>query len=461
MSSAKTIADILAFAELIDPRSFIGNPFTSQPIYIAACAFLMESVAHSSQPTSRDASPPRSDNQDAPRSETSRNPKSSAKAQGPRKAAKKEKFSLLATAANQNYQRCYKALEQLEKYWAGARYIITALDQKAKGIWDPETYTTEQMESTKLKAESQMHSWRNNIPSNFSNPAGSPNNFRGVLSPLPVPASPLAVGMTIDLSQALGWSLSGITNSPNSNLAFLYQPIGVVGDQAPPSQPTTAGTLIYDPIRQSVPETRPNIQSTSHNPPYLHHRNSSSSSLQSNAQGMLPPGPKYNGPVTKADTSDAEMLLNLTSPFSTSPSASGSFPQLPQHSTTYERSSGGQPVTSPSHLRDSKTSVQTNNSPSSGVYDFGTTSIIGSPYSGISRGGGYTALSGYGYGGGLGMGMVGEMMITSQDIDMSALGGEMMPWLQDYLPSDMMNFFDSSGGTSGNAGSAEKELLLF
>jgi hypothetical protein len=60
MSSAKTIADILAFAELIDPRSFIGNPFTSQPMYIAACAFLKESAAHtSSQPTSRDASPPR------------------------------------------------------------------------------------------------------------------------------------------------------------------------------------------------------------------------------------------------------------------------------------------------------------------------------------------------------------------------------------------------------------------
>src|ERR1700761_5315794 len=50
MSSAKTIADILAFAELIDVKSFIGNPFTSQPMYIAACAFLAEAAAHSSQP---------------------------------------------------------------------------------------------------------------------------------------------------------------------------------------------------------------------------------------------------------------------------------------------------------------------------------------------------------------------------------------------------------------------------
>ena len=54
MSSAKTIADILAFAELIDVKSFIGNPFTSQPMYIAACTFLAEAAAHSSRPPSRE-----------------------------------------------------------------------------------------------------------------------------------------------------------------------------------------------------------------------------------------------------------------------------------------------------------------------------------------------------------------------------------------------------------------------
>ncbi|RMZ90205.1 hypothetical protein DV736_g2572, partial [Chaetothyriales sp. CBS 134916] len=33
MSSTKTSADILAFTELIDIKGFIGNPFTSQPIW--------------------------------------------------------------------------------------------------------------------------------------------------------------------------------------------------------------------------------------------------------------------------------------------------------------------------------------------------------------------------------------------------------------------------------------------
>ena len=59
MSSAVAIADILAFSELVDSKAVNGNPFTNQPIYIAACTFLEESAAHStSNPTSRSPSLP-------------------------------------------------------------------------------------------------------------------------------------------------------------------------------------------------------------------------------------------------------------------------------------------------------------------------------------------------------------------------------------------------------------------
>lgn len=63
-------------------------------------------------------------------------------------AAEKQmaKHTLLATAANQNYQRCYRALQSLETYWAGVKYILTVLDQKAKGVVDPLLYTREEME---------------------------------------------------------------------------------------------------------------------------------------------------------------------------------------------------------------------------------------------------------------------------------------------------------------------------
>ncbi|KAL0259606.1 hypothetical protein SLS55_005343 [Diplodia seriata] len=62
------------------------------------------------------------------------------------------KHTLLAAAANQNYQRCYRALQSLETYWAGVKYILTVMDQKAKGVVDPLLYTREEMEWAQILA---------------------------------------------------------------------------------------------------------------------------------------------------------------------------------------------------------------------------------------------------------------------------------------------------------------------
>jgi hypothetical protein len=228
MSSAKTIADILAFAELIDPKSLIGNPFTSQPIYIAACAFLMESVANTSQPPSREASP----TPDARPADRFKSPASKYSNHDSRPA----KHSLLASAANQNYQRCYKSLQQLEQYWGGVGYILHALDQKSKGIWDCETFNNEEYEAVEVARRGPLSRL-----SRFEHPS-SPN----------VP--PIA------------YSLTGTTNSPNSNLTVLFQGSvaqpGAAAASAPPqpssaptSAPTPPGNMVYDPIRQSLPDT--------------------------------------------------------------------------------------------------------------------------------------------------------------------------------------------------------------
>jgi hypothetical protein len=50
----------------------------------------------------------------------------------------------------------------------------------------------------------------------------------------------------------------------------------------------------------------------------------------------------------------------------------------------------------------------------------------------------------------MGRGEFGDMMIQSQDIDMSALGDDMMPWLE-YLPHEMLHF-DGSGEFVGGGG---------
>ena len=52
----------------------------------------------------------------------------------------------------------------------------------------------------------------------------------------------------------------------------------------------------------------------------------------------------------------------------------------------------------------------------------------------------------------LGLGGVGDMMMMeSQDIDMSTIGGEMVPWLE-YLPQDVLNYFDGGGNNAAIPG---------
>jgi hypothetical protein len=239
MSSAKSIADILTFAELIDYKSLVGNPFASQPIYIAACAFLSESVANSSQPPSRETSPTPDFRIDHAKTASLR--------YGSNHDARPMKHSLLASAASQNYQRCYKSLQQLHQYWGGVGYILNVLDQKAKGIQDCETFTNEEFEALKVAR-------------------------RGSLRRLPRlehPSSPHV--------PPIAYSLTGTTNSPNSNLTVLYQANlstqpGAAGSASitcgpppPPPPPssvpvsaaTPPGNMIYDPIRQSLPVTPP------------------------------------------------------------------------------------------------------------------------------------------------------------------------------------------------------------
>ncbi|EFX06493.1 c6 zinc finger domain containing protein [Grosmannia clavigera kw1407] len=191
MSSAKTIADILAFAELIDPKSFIGNPFTSQPMYIAACAFLMESAANVTFPASREYVSPSADDL---LPETEQRDRSSGRDPGAAKFTTSSKHALLASNANQNYQRCYKSLQQMQTYWGGVRYILTALDQKAKGIWDCETYTSEEYESIKTPPR---HSALRELATleNSNSPSVPP----------------------------IAWSLTGTSNSSSPSLTLLFQ----------------------------------------------------------------------------------------------------------------------------------------------------------------------------------------------------------------------------------------------
>lgn len=110
-------------------------------MYIAACAFLMES-AYYSLPSFRSTSPPP---QPLLTNQSSGFVMPTMDSSGSTGGKSNAKHILLASAANENYQRCYKALTALNTYWEGTGYILTVLDQKAKGIVDPLLYNSEDM----------------------------------------------------------------------------------------------------------------------------------------------------------------------------------------------------------------------------------------------------------------------------------------------------------------------------
>lgn len=218
MSSAKTIADILQFAELIDPKSFLSNPFTCQPLYISACAFLAESVMLVQQ---NDSSNEHRSSQydDDTHGRDNIQESSEQKSPGP--------------AVHQNYAKCHRGLQQIQSYWSGAKYIVTALEQRASGIWDPETYTTDEMESTKLPTFEVPKEWKRKVSPSWNS---SQDNHH-------------IAGSVIDQSHAIGWSLTGTTNSPTSNLTFLYPSNTACGNSPQVCPPS--GNMVYDPIRQA------------------------------------------------------------------------------------------------------------------------------------------------------------------------------------------------------------------
>ncbi|KAI5454799.1 hypothetical protein NCC49_003682 [Naganishia albida] len=103
LSSAKSISDIAAFAELVDPQA-ITQPFVNYPFFTAGRFFVKETLLYVHMST---------DN-------------SSGKS--------KPALALLKSSARQNYERMKALLMTLEFYWAGVRYITAALTQKAEGV---------------------------------------------------------------------------------------------------------------------------------------------------------------------------------------------------------------------------------------------------------------------------------------------------------------------------------------
>ena len=430
MSSAKTIADILSFSELVDGKSFIGNPFTSQPMYIAACAFLMESAYYSS-PSSRPTSPypqPLLANQSSgfvmPSMESSNASERKSTA----------KHILLASAAKENYQRCYKALKALNTYWEGTGYILTVLDQKAKGIVDPLLYTAEDMENTAENTPLGTAGWcgpkapTDAIPSSerphgvsdippdgkwspkFDPSQGKHNQLRTFTAPLTKHSV---------LFSAIGWALTGATNSSQPNLSLLYQ-MPTTETETSPNK--IAYSSQYSHSYSTLPVQSNPAQSSNSSFPHL--VNQSRVHDEDRATSLATSNAKYPQLPPRAMNNDPPYYLGMTSPF---PEANS-------------RSS----ITAQSSYNQGLSSSQMDSHPSAYTYPVHPATVAADHHgnnSHMNSGGHDLQLSMNPHGGG--------MMIESHDVDMNTLqhqdsfpfsNGEILPWLE-YLPQDVLSFF--------------------
>ncbi|KAJ5131433.1 uncharacterized protein N7515_007472 [Penicillium bovifimosum] len=406
MSSAKTIADILSFSELVDGKSFIGNPFTSQPMYIAACAFLMESAYYATPSSGADSTqpPPLLANQSSgfvmPNMETSDGTE--------RKST--PKHILLASVAKENYQRCYKALKALNTYWEGTGYILTVLDQKAKGIVDPLLYAVEETKNTEGIAPGLplgQGTWR----------AGkAPADFGSGTDKLAEVADVSSDGRWsphIDPSQAIGWALTGATNSSQPNLSLLYQ-MPTTETESHPERPTYSSR--YSHSYPTLPANGDEGPDSSYQQPIAPARAHEESALPLAAQNAKYPHPS-SGPISTE--SSYYMGMNSTYPESNTQTnrpgqtVQPAFPGMPPGLSSSAYNYSMLPTTSPHSNKNQ----------------------MGSRGSGADLGPTIDDASG--------------MMIGSHDVDMNSLhqqdsfpfaNGEILPWLE-YLPQDVLSFF--------------------
>ena len=490
MSSAKTIADILSYSHLMDAKASLGNPFTTQPIYIAACAFLKETVeqtatsnaqsrassptrkekastAGNSRPTSSRVASPESrkrvsiselSNQSnaahqssSPSGEdklrktstitelqkSSEKSDSSSALSAARTASALAKHTLLATAASQHYQLCYKALQSLETYWAGTKYILTVLDQKYAGVGDPLLYTVEEGESSMERPRPE--------------PAFNTPGWRRKLSWGPYLYNPNVVGMQGqdfwmeragqmpgspgDLSKAIGWTLTGTMNSPNTSLAWHYPNT---------SAPTTSGARNSNAQLQHPPTTASGMPGYSmispadydaQNMQFSQHMRTTSSTSQ--ARPTLTSFPTNDGSVVSNHDS-GDMLMGLDTPYQRSNhTGAGATDHAPDPFAHLHPTASNDTMTSTPHHDFTPTGGAPSHGLASGAPDIGGFNAwnypnLWNPNNNLQT--------------------FGDMMIESQDVDTSMLGLDMMPWFDSYLPQhDLAGFFDPNQNGSHDA----------
>lgn len=417
MSSAKTIADILSYSQLIDTKAGLGNPFTTQPIYIAACAFLKETAEQTA--TSKEQSRTHSRAASRANSPIKNNIPASNMSFASSAATDRllARHTLLATAASQHYQLCYHALESLQTYWAGTTYILTVLDQKFKGVGDPLLYTVEEGESALEQPKPE--------------PAFTSPGWRRKTSWLPTATAPFLFDpsrgkekTSKGQGEAIGWTLTGTLNSPSTNLAWHFPS----SSNKPLSSNTTdIQSQQHQHHRHYHQQHFGFHQSNASNPQSMStpraRNHASGAHVRTVSSGSLPKSTRSHRPSLPAFASeqllDTSALSYTTSPLGDNPlHFTSSHDVSPGYNFNTFTGFAGHDIATAGSGGIGKAENRAVNGESS---NSGAGVVVNAGFEGASAGN---------------MAQFGDLLIGSQDVDMSLLGLDMLPWFDapDILP---------------------------
>jgi hypothetical protein len=146
--------------------------------------------------------------------------------------------------------------------------------------------------------------------------------------------------------------------------------------------------------------------------------------------------------------SDADLLLNLHSRF---PSPSPSLARVGSGAATATSSNTTSTKANPFTTSSSNATSPSRASQPQTQQEFSASHNMPMAGASFNQQMGYGGMPGHAMG--TGMGMFTDMMIESQEMDLSDLSNDMAPWLE-YLPHDMF-FYDGSGSGNGNAGQGD------
>ena len=228
----------------------------------------------------------------------------------------------------------------------------------------------------------------------------------------------------IDRCTAIGWTLTGTMNSPNTSLAWHYPTSGGMQQQQPQQSDTdNAGSL------NAMTSTSDYDHST-HSIAYPRHLRTTSSTSQ-----PAPPLTSYPTNGSAISNHDAtDLLMSLSSPYQTNSNTS-------HHDTAGAASNvfahlhptNSNDMSTPPHTGFASSAAPNNNHIATTDAAFNAWS-----YPNLWNPNSTSSLQPFG-----------DMMIESQDVDMSMLGLDMMPWFDSYPSHDYSGLFDPNASAGG------------